>query len=82
MRRRREHASGADPPDDCPGVLMTPEQSDAVYAGRLNYRDGMWRPECCAIMRPIYDLDNYMAEHGYVKDADGKRWVQAEGETA
>jgi hypothetical protein len=25
---------------DCPGVQMTPEQGDAVYAGTLDWRDG------------------------------------------
>jgi hypothetical protein len=55
-------------PDDCPGTRMDPDQSDDVYAGRKNYRDGEWRDECCQVMRHIYDLDNLMAESGYVKD--------------
>lgn len=29
-------------PSTCPGESMTAEQSDAVYAGRLDYRDGAW----------------------------------------
>lgn len=38
-------------PDECPGERMTREQSDAVYAGMLNYRDGAWREgECCRVM--------------------------------
>lgn len=45
-------------PDDCPGVGMTYEQSDEVYAGRLNYRDGEWRAECCQAMRHVHDVDN------------------------
>lgn len=52
-------------PDDCPGRPMAEEESEAVYRGELNYRDGAWREECCAIMRPTYDRDAYMAEHGY-----------------
>lgn len=43
-------------PDDCPGQKMTAEQNESVYAGRLNYRDGEWRDECCRVMRPIHDL--------------------------
>lgn len=27
---------------DCPGVVMTTEQGDAVYAGRLDYQGGAW----------------------------------------
>jgi hypothetical protein len=27
-------------PTDCPGVRMTPAQCDAVYAAKLDYRDG------------------------------------------
>jgi hypothetical protein len=27
-------------PTDCPGTKMTTEQSDAVYAGDLDYREG------------------------------------------
>gem|GEM_PF-6686452 len=62
-------------PDDCPIALMTPEQSDEVYAGRLNYRDGAWRSECCQVMRPVHDVDSYMAEGGYVRDeTDPNRW--------
>lgn len=29
-------------PTDCPGVKMTSEQQDAVYAGRLDFRGGAW----------------------------------------
>jgi hypothetical protein len=63
-------------PDECPGVRMSPEQSDAVYAGTLNYRAGEWRTECCQVMRPIHDLDAYMAEQGYRRN-DAGRWVQS-----
>lgn len=59
-------------PDHCPGERMTAEQSDAVYAGTLNYRDGQWREECCHVMRPIYDLDALMAEEGYRRSSDGQ----------
>jgi len=59
-------------PDDCPGRPMTREESDAVYAGELNYRAGEWREECCQVMRPIHDLDAYMAEEGYRREGD--RW--------
>jgi hypothetical protein len=62
-------------PDECPGVRMTREQSDDVYAGRLNYRAGQWRQECCQIMRHTHDQDAYMAEHGYRRE--GERWVKS-----
>lgn len=29
-------------PTDCPGQRMTPEQDDAVMAGQLDYRNGVW----------------------------------------
>lgn len=29
-------------PKECPGVTMSPEQLDAVYAGKLNFVNGMW----------------------------------------
>lgn len=67
-------------PDDCPGVRMMPDESDAVYAGIRNFRDGQWRNECCQVMRPVHDLDNYMAEHGYIRDginnAGNPKWVK------
>jgi hypothetical protein len=51
-------------PDHCPGVSMTGKQSDAVYAGTLNYRAGAWREgECCQVMRPIHDRGAFLAEH-------------------
>lgn len=36
-------------PTECPGVVMTSEQHDEVYGGRLDYRDGAWqnRPSRC-----------------------------------
>jgi hypothetical protein len=55
-------------PDDCPGVKLQPDEIDAVYKGLRNFRDGKWHNECCQVMRHIYDLDNLMAEQGYVKD--------------
>lgn len=68
-------------PDECPGTAMTGEQSDAVYAGRLNYRDGGWHQnECCQVMRHLHDQDNYMREHGYRRgDVEkGERpWVKS-----
>lgn len=68
-------------PDDCPGRLMTADESDAVYAGQLNYRAGEWRKECCQIMRHTYDLVAYMTENGYAREddpalPDGFRWVR------
>lgn len=33
-------------PTDCPGVSMTPEQIDAIYAGELDYRCGEWLAAC------------------------------------
>lgn len=27
---------------DCPGVKMTPEQDEAVYACKLDFKDGKW----------------------------------------
>lgn len=29
-------------PKECPGVRMTSEQEDAVYAGKLDFVDGKW----------------------------------------
>lgn len=29
-------------PTECPGVSMTQAQIDAVYAGKLDYRNGQW----------------------------------------
>lgn len=56
-------------PDDCPGVSMTPEQNDAVYAGQLNYRAGEWRDgECCQVMRPIHRREEFLAEHAVVQN--------------
>lgn len=50
-------------PDECPGERMTKEQSDAVYAGTLNFRAGAWREgECCAVMRPVHDQEAWLAE--------------------
>jgi hypothetical protein len=42
-------------PDDCPERPMTREESDAVYAGELNFRAGKWRQECCQVMRHVCD---------------------------
>jgi hypothetical protein len=72
--------------DDCPGRRMTAEESDAVYAGELNFRAGEWRQECCQIRRPVYDIDAYMAEHGYRREginaAGNPNWVKpSEGTT-
>lgn len=30
----------------CPGEKMTADQSDAVYAGKLDYRNGAWLEAC------------------------------------
>jgi hypothetical protein len=50
-------------PDQCPGERMSYEQSEAVYQGRLNYRDGAWyEGECCQVMRPTYDREAFIAE--------------------
>lgn len=55
-------------PDHCPGERMTEEQSDAVYAGELNYRDLGWQlGECCQVMRPTHRRAEFLAEHA--KDA-------------
>ena len=29
-------------PTECPGIKMTAEQSDDVYEGRADFRDGVW----------------------------------------
>lgn len=60
-------------PDECPGERMSYEDSQKIYEGQLNFRDGEWRTECCEVMRPVHDLDNYMRENGYV--CKGERWV-------
>lgn len=61
-------------PDECPGRQMSAIQGDGVYEGELNYRAGEWRDECCQAMRPTYDRENYLKEHGYTL-VDG-RWVK------
>jgi len=38
----------------CPGERMTAEQSEAVYAGTLDYRDGAWREGECSTHTPAY----------------------------
>lgn len=59
----RCHAFEGAWPDECPGEWMTPEQVDAVYGGRLNFRAGAWHEgECCAVMRPIHDREAWLAE--------------------
>lgn len=64
-------------PDECPGAAMTSEQFDAVYAGKLNYRDGAWHEgECCQVMRPTLDRPAFLAEQGYVWDEAVARWVK------
>lgn len=68
-------------PDECPGKPMDYVMSDLVYKGIINFRDGNWRGECCQAMRHIYDLDNYMAESGYIRDgvnnAGNPKWRKA-----
>jgi hypothetical protein len=65
-------------PDQCPGRRMTIAESGAVYRGRLNFRDGRWRQECCAVMRPIHDKAGFMADMGYVhiETEHGGSWVK------
>lgn len=58
-------------PDDCPGNDMDARTIDLVYTGRLNYRDGWWRVECCQVMRHVHDRVAYMAEHGYTPTPTG-----------
>ena len=59
-------------PDECPGRQMSGKTGDEVYAGRLNYRDGTWFPECCKAMRHVHDTDNYMLENGYFQNEHGQ----------
>lgn len=66
-------------PDECPDKRMTGRESDDVYAGKLNYRDGRWRRnECCQVMRPTYDRVNWMKEQGYeldgINNAENQKW--------
>jgi len=56
---------------------MSYEQSQRVYQGKVNYRDGAWHEgECCQVMRHVHDKVNLMAEHGYtLVVTEGKeRW--------
>lgn len=55
-------------PDECPKKPMSYEFSDLVYKGIINFRDGNWYGECAQAMRHIYDLDNLMAEQGYIRN--------------
>jgi hypothetical protein len=58
---------------------MSYDFSELVYRGIINYRDGNWYGECCQVMRPVYDLENWMAEYGYYPDglnaAGNPKWV-------
>lgn len=60
-------------PSECPGVRMTADQSDAVYAGKLDYRAGRWVQECTVHMiRPPHGemidwpaVEQYAIDHPY-----------------
>jgi hypothetical protein len=52
---------------------MSGAVGDAVYSGQMNFREGEWRFECCKVMRPVHDTDNYMEENGYFMNEHG-RW--------
>lgn len=71
-------------PDDCPQEQMSAVFSDRVYEGILNYREGYWRFECAQAMRHIYDIDNYMADAGYIRDgvnaAGNPKWKRVSNE--
>jgi hypothetical protein len=58
-------------PDDCPNVRLQPDETDAIYKGLRNFRDGKWHDECCQVMRHIYDKDNLMMEQGYFQNEHG-----------
>ena len=34
-------------PTDCPGEQMSAETEELVYAGSLDYRDGVWVDKAC-----------------------------------
>lgn len=59
-------------PDECPGEPMTEFQSDSVYNGTMNYRNGEWLLECCKVMRPVHDTEKFMEEQGYYKTESGQ----------
>lgn len=69
-------------PDECPGKHMSADFADLVYKGIINFRDGNWYGECCQAMRHIHDQDNYMREHGYIRDginkAGNSKWIRIE----
>lgn len=58
-------------PDECPGEQMSDFLSGAVYSGTMNFRNGEWILECCQVMRPVHDTENYMAEAGYFMNEQG-----------
>lgn len=72
-------------PDECPQKPIDWQMADLVYKGIINFRDGNWYGECAQVMRPVYDLDNYMAEHGYIRDgvnnAGNPKWSKIENGT-
>lgn len=75
------HAFEGATPDECPGKTMTIDFADLVYKGIINFRDGNWYGECAQVMRPVYDLDNWMDEQGYIRDgnnAGNPRWIRKE----
>lgn len=42
----RCHSAEGATTSECPGQQMTMDQSDAVYAGKLDYRGGQWVDAC------------------------------------
>lgn len=60
-------------PDECPSKPMTTEQSNAVYAGYLNFRAGAWQDgECCQVMLPVRDREKYLREVNRHVDPSGE----------
>jgi hypothetical protein len=51
---RRCNAFEGSTPTDCPSEEMTDEQSDLVYAGKIDFRSGSWIKGCGATMSHLY----------------------------
>jgi len=45
-------------PTECPGVKMTGDQQDDVYAGKTDYRDGQWVDGVSYLMKHAYPEKN------------------------
>lgn len=41
-------------PTECPGRILTFDESDAIYQGRLDFREGQWTDVGSSINSPVH----------------------------